>query len=137
MENNIMERYVEFICNEIPQQLNILLYIPNSIKNEVYIPKIGPKCWEIVNIEILEKYTRSAKFRLQFDKYEVEDIFFMSRHKGPDKLLDEIYNKIEKVINKTLIEDGREEEIIERYKLQKAKIKKIFNNIKLPNENIN
>jgi hypothetical protein len=134
MENDVMERYVEFICNEIPSQLNILLYIPNSIKNEVYIPKIGPKVWCTTDIEIIEKYTRSAKFKLKFDKYEVEDIFFMSRHKGPDKLLDEIYNKIEKIINKTLIEDGREEEIIKRYKSHKLKI---FNNIKLSNEYIN
>ena len=134
MENDVMERYVEFICNEIPSQLNILLYIPNSIKNEVYIPKIGPKVWCTTDIEIIEKYTRSAKFKLKFDKYEVEDIFFMSRHKGPDKLLDEIYNKIEKIINKTLIEYGREEEIIKRYKSHKLKI---FNNIKLSNEYIN
>ena len=132
-----MKRYVEFICNEIPQQLNILLYIPNSIKNEVYIPKIGPKVWCTTDIEIIEKYTRSAKFKLKFDKYEVEDIFFMSHHKGPNRLLDEIYIKIEKLVNKTFIEDGRELEIEERYKLQKEKINKIFSNIKLPNEYIN
>jgi hypothetical protein len=116
MENNVMERYVEFICNEIPSKTNILIDIPKSIKKEVYIPKIGPKIFVNINIEILEKYTRSAKFKLSFDKYIILDVFFMSRHKGPDKLLQEIDNKISKLVNKKYIEDGREEEICKKYK---------------------
>jgi len=136
MENRIMKSYVEFICNVIPSKLNILLHIPNSIRKEIYISKLGPKVWCITDIEIIEKYTRSAKFRLKFDKYEIEDIFFMSRHKGPDKLLNEIYNKTEKLVNKTFIEDGRELEIEQKYKEKQEELNKLFN-IKLPNESIN
>lgn len=132
-----MENYVEFICDEIPNTLNVLIDIPNSIKKDIYIPKTGPKLWCTTNIEILEKYTRSAKFKLKFDKYEIEDIFFMSRHKGPDKLFDEIYNKIGKIVNKTFIEDGRESEIEQRYKDTKSTLNKLFTDIKFKNESIN
>lgn len=132
-----MEKYVEFICNEIPTTINVLIDIPNSIRKDIYISKIGPKLWCTTNIEILEKYTRSAKFKLKFDKYEVEDVFFMSRHKGPDKLFDEIYNKIEKIVNKTFIEDGRESEIEQRYKDKKDTMNKLFTDIKFKNESIN
>lgn len=137
MENKVMEKYVEFICNEIPSTINVLIYIPNSVKKEIYISKIGPKLWCNTDIEILEKYTRSARFRLKFDKYEIEDIFFMSRHKSPDKLFGEIYNKIEKLVNKTLINDGRELEIEQRYKDKRETINKLFTDIKFKNESIN
>jgi hypothetical protein len=127
MENNIMERYVEFICNEIPTEIKVKLYPINSI-NIINSPKLNIQ--QFVNIEILEKYTRSCKLKLIFDKYEIEDIFFMSRHKGPDKLLDEIDLKIEKLVNNTFINDGREDYIEEKYKEYNKKLQQIFN--KLP-----
>lgn len=116
MDNDVMERYVNFICGEVPKKLNILLYIPQSIKGEIYVPKIGPKLFVETTIEIKEKYTRSAKFILKFDKYEIEDIFFMSRHKGPEVLLLEIEKKIERLVNKTYIDDNREKEISIQYR---------------------
>jgi hypothetical protein len=137
MENNVMEEYVEFICNEIPTTVNVLIDVPNSVRKEVYISKIGPKLWCTTNIEILEKYTRSAKFKLKFDKYEVEDIFFISRHKGPDKLLDEILSKVDKLVNKAFISDGRESEIEQKYKESREQLNKLFTNIKFKDESIN
>ncbi len=61
----------------------------------------------------------------------------MSRHKSPDKLLEEIYNKIDKIVNKTFIDDGREAEIREMYQVKhkefSQKIKETLENIKLVN----
>jgi hypothetical protein len=42
----------------------------------------------------------------------------MSRHKGPDKLLEEIDKKIDKIVNRTLIDDGRQEWVREQYKIK-------------------
>ena len=125
-----MKRYVEFICNEIPTEIKVKLYPITSI-NIINSPKLNIQ--QFVNIEILEKYTRSCKLKLIFDKYEIEDIFFMSRHKGPDKLLDEIDLKIEKLVNNTFINDGREDYIEEKYKEYNKKLQQIFN--KLPKLN--
>jgi len=111
-----MERYVDFIVNEIPKDIKVLLWIPTSIKNEIYVPKIGPKIFIDTKVEILEKYTRSCKIKLLFDKYEIEDLFFMSRHKSPDLLLREIDIKIEKIINNTYLGDNRLDEITQKYK---------------------
>ncbi len=46
---------------------------------------------------------------LTFDGINCEDIFYMSSHKSPDQLSNEIYKKIDKIVNKALIEEGREE----------------------------
>lgn len=126
MDNNVMERYVDFITNEIKGEYKTLLWIPTSIKNEIYIPKIGPKIFIDVKVEILEKYTRSCKIKLLFDKYEIEDIFFMSRHKSPDLLLREIDNKIEKIVNNTYLGDNRLDEITQKYKECKSNLPKFL-----------
>lgn len=129
MDNNVMERYVDFISSEITPIQKVLLWIPSSIKDEVYIPKIGPKVYIKVNIEIIEKYTRSSKFKLKFDKYEIEDMFFMSRHKSPDLIFSEIERKIENIINNTFLDDNREGEIIEKYKEQHSILPKFISNL--------
>jgi hypothetical protein len=122
MELDVMERYVAFICEEIPEHRRVLLNPPPKMDNGelgyVRHAKIGPNVWEVVSIEIIAKYTRSAKFRLTFDKYVIEDIFYMSRHKGPDKLIEESCKKIDKLVNKAFTDDDRTEEIRSRYKLK-------------------
>jgi hypothetical protein len=74
-----------------------------------------------VEIEIVETYTRSAKLCVKFEDYQMNDIFYMSRHKGPDKLLEEIDKKIDKIVNRTLIDDGRQEWVREQYKIKSEK----------------
>jgi len=125
-----MERYVGFICSEIKDKHSVLLWIPSSIKDEVYIPKIGPKVYIECNINILEKYTRSAKVELSFDKYKIETLLFMSRHKSPDLLFSEIHRKIEKLVNNTFLDDSREEEIIEKYKTKHGLLPQFLKQLK-------
>lgn len=117
MTNDTMQRYVDFICGELPEYKSVLLYRPDVLNGQSasYIPKIGPKIYERVKIEIVEKYTRSAKIKITFDNYSDESIYYMSRHKGPDILLSEINSKIEKIVNRIFIENDRKEEILKRY----------------------
>lgn len=125
MELSVMERYVAFICSELPKTRRVLLNPPPPMENGEYgykrISKIGPHVYMYVEIEIVEKYTRSAKLCIKFEDYQMNDIFYMSRHKGPDKLLEEIDKKIDKIVNRTLVDDGRQEWVREQYKIKSEK----------------
>ena len=122
MELSVMERYVAFICSELPKKRRVLLNPPPPMENGEYgykrMSKIGPHVYMETTIEIVETYTRSAKLCVKFEDYQMNDIFYMSRHKGPDKLLEEIDKKIEKIVNRTLIDDGRQEWVREQYKIK-------------------
>jgi len=122
MELSVMERYVAFICSELPKTRRVLLNPPPPMENGEYgykrMSKIGPHVYMETTIEIVETYTRSAKLCVKFEDYQMNDIFYMSRHKGPDKLFEEIDKKIEKIINRTLIDDGRQEWVREQYKIK-------------------
>jgi hypothetical protein len=122
MELSVMERYVAFICSELPKTRRVLLNPPPPMENGEYgykrMSKIGPHVYMMVDIEIVETYTRSAKLCVKFEDYQMNDIFYMSRHKGPDKLLEEIDKKIDKIVNRTLIDDGRQEWVREQYKIK-------------------
>ena len=122
MELSVMERYVAFIRSELPKTRRVLLNPPPPMENGEYgykrMSKIGPHVYMMVDIEIVETYTRSAKLCIKFEDYQKTDIFYMSRHKGPDKLLEEIDKKIDKIVNKTLIEDGKQEWVREQYKIK-------------------
>jgi len=122
MELSVMERYVAFICSELPKTRRVLLNPPPPMENGEYgykrMSKIGPHVYMETTIEIVETYTRSAKLCVKFEDYQMNDIFYMSRHKGPDKLLEEIDKKIDKIVNRTLIDDGRQEWVREQYKIK-------------------
>ena len=122
MELSVMERYVAFICNELPTTRKVLLNPPPPMENGEYgykrMNKIGPHVYMNATIEIVEKYTRSAKLCVKFEDYQMNDIIYMSRHKGPDQLLEEIYKKIDKIVNRTLVDDGRQEWVREQYKIK-------------------
>lgn len=122
MELSVMERYVAFICGELPKTRRVLLTPPPPMENGEYgykrMSKIGPRVYMETTIEIVETYTRSAKLCVKFEDYQMNDIFYMSRHKGPDKLLEEIDKKIDKIVNRTLIDDGRQEWVREQYKIK-------------------
>ena len=80
--------------------------------------KLGPTVHCKVQIEVIEKYTRSAKLKLTFDKYEVEEIFFIPFSSSPESIEGKIRTKIEKIVNKTYIDDNRTEDIKQMYEQQ-------------------
>lgn len=99
-----------------------------------FINKLGPFVHVSVQVEVVDIYTKSAKLYLTFEGINREDIFYMSSHKSPDQLGGEIYKKIDKIVNKAMIEEGREEWIrIEFTKAQErlnVKLQEIVGKIK-------
>lgn len=104
--------YPEFIVQEY---LNDIYKVSlDQPKNEDeskpwFLSKLGPFVKVSVQVEVVDIYSRSAKLHLTFEGIHREDIFYMSSHKSPDQLSNEIYKKIDKIVNKALIEEGREE----------------------------
>lgn len=114
----ITQKYVNFILeNIIPGTVKVQLYKPYQDGKRVYV-KLGPTVYCKVQIEVLEKYTRSVKLKLTFDKYEVEEIFFIPFSSSPESIEGKTRTKIEKIVNKTYIDDNRTEDIKQMYEEQ-------------------
>jgi hypothetical protein len=121
----ITQKYVEFILDYIGDSFRAELLEP--LEKGTYASwKLGPIISIPVKIEVLNKYTRSAYLRLSFDKYKVEDIFFMPLNSSPDSIINKTHKKINKIVNKTLIEDNREDEIRKMYADKRAFIEEQF-----------
>jgi hypothetical protein len=112
----VTNKYVDFILDNIIQDsITVQLYKPFEDGSRMYV-KLGPMVHCKVQIEVIEKYTRSAKLKLTFDKYEHEDIFFIPFSSSPDSIEIKTRKKIEKIVNKTFIDDDRTEDINQMYK---------------------
>ena len=126
----ITQKYVDFILDNIIQDnITVQLYKPFEDGSRMYT-KLGPTVRCKVQIEVIEKYTRSAKLKLTFDKYEVEELFFISFSSSPDSIEKKTQNKIEKIVNKTFIDDNRTEDIKQMYEEKR----KIMFNLPIKNE---
>jgi hypothetical protein len=111
----VTQKYVDFILDNIIQDtITVQLYKPFEDGSRMYV-KLGPTVHCKVQIEVVEKYTRSAKLKLTFDKYEVEELFFIPFSSSPDSIENKTRNKIEKIVNKTFIDDNRTEDIKQMY----------------------
>ena len=111
----ILRKYVDFILDNIIQDtIRVQLYKPFEDGTRMYT-KLGPTVNCKVQIEVIEKYTRSAKLKLTFDKYEIEEVFFIPFSSSPDSIESKTRNKIEKIVNKTFIDDNRTEDIKQMY----------------------
>lgn len=122
---HITAKYVEFILEYLGDSFRADLVEPQE--EGVYVSwKMGPIVCLPVKIEVLNKYTRSAQLRLSFDKYTVEDIFFMPLNSSPASIISKTNKKINKIVNKTLLEDGREDEIRKMYADKRAFIGEQF-----------
>lgn len=120
-ELTITQKYVNFILdNVIQDKVIVQLYKPCEDGKRMYV-KLGPTVHCKVNIKVLEKYTRSAKLKLSFDKYEVEEIFFIPYSSSPDSIELKTRNKIEKIVNNTFIDDNRTDDIKDMHE-QKSKM---------------
>lgn len=111
----ITQKYVDFILDNIIQDnITVQLYKPFEDGSRMYV-KLGPTVHCKVKIEVVEKYTRSAKLKLTFDKYEVEEIFFIPFSSSPESIEGKTQTKIEKIVNKTFTDDNRTEDIKQMY----------------------
>jgi hypothetical protein len=115
----VTQKYVNFILDNIIQDsITVQLYKPFEDGSRMYT-KLGPTVHCKVKIEIVEKYTRSAKLKLTFDKYEVEELFFIPFNSSPESIEGKTRTKIEKIVNKTYIDDNRTEDIKQMYEAQR------------------
>jgi hypothetical protein len=75
-----------------------------------YAPSIN------VKVELLEVFSRSFKLKLSFDCYISELLFFAPTTQSPDQLMERFQNKLNEIVNETFYNNGREEEINEKFK---------------------
>jgi hypothetical protein len=129
----ILRKYVDFILDNIIQDtIRVQLYKPLEDGARMYV-KLGPTVNCTVKISVIEKYTRSAKLKLTFDKYEIEEVFFIPFSSSPDSIESKTRNKIEKIVNKTFIDDNRTEDIKQMYAERYTQIGEIISkSIKAP-----
>lgn len=123
--------YPEFIVQEYVSDIySVRLNQPKLEDGSRPHPtKLGPFVQLHVHVDVLDIYTRSAKLRLKFHGIEREDIFYMSSHKSPDQLSNEIYKKIDKIVNKAMIEEGHEEWIRAEFAKAQEKLNNTLQNI--------
>ena len=126
----VTNKYVDFILDNIIQdKVTVQLYKPFEDGARMYV-KLGPTVHRKVKIEVVEKYTRSAKLKLTFDKYEIEEIFFIPFSSAPESIEMKTRKKIESIVNKTYIDDNRTEDIKQMYEEKR----KIMFNLPIKNE---
>jgi len=127
---SITEKYRDFILDILGESHKTQLMEPYK-KGDYINWKIGPIVYMDVNIEVLATYTRSAMLRITFDKYIIDQLFFMPLNSSPDDIVSKIYSKINSIVNKTLIDDNRGEEMKEMYNKRREKIFNKLEGLKL------
>jgi hypothetical protein len=125
----ITQKYVDFILDNIIQDtITVQLYKPFEDGSRM-VTKIGPTVNRIVKINVVEKYTRSAKLKLTFDKYEVEELFFIPFSSSPESIEGKTRTKIEKIVNQTFVDDNRTEDIKQMYEQQSKLLREALSKI--------
>ena len=118
---DITQKYVEFILMYLGDDTNVHLIEPKEVGDNTYT-KLFPSVTIPVKIKVLYKYTRSANLSITFDKYTVEELFFITMNSSPDSISSKINKKISKIVNDTFINDGREDEIKKMYNDKRVSI---------------
>ena len=112
---DIREKYIDFMLDNIIGS-NIRVQLPHPQEDgKLFWTKLGPTVYMNVELEVIEKYTRSVKFNLKFDRYEVEKIIFIPIESAPMSIKEKLHNTIENLVSKTFIGDGRQEDMRQMY----------------------
>lgn len=111
---NIAEKYVDFMLDYIGE--STLVQLDEPLENgKIAIHKLGPVVNVRVWMEVLNKYSRSANILLRFDKYQIERLFFMPLNSSPDSIVNKVHKEIDKIVNKTIFDDGRADDVKAMY----------------------
>jgi hypothetical protein len=122
---SITRRYVDFMVSCIGESTEVFLSNPD--KDYMKIDHTFAKLKVPVDITVLDKYTRSIKLKLKFDRYEHEGIFYMPVESSPLSNLSKLDKNITKIVNDAYIKDGREDEIREMYKQERGEFANYLN----------
>jgi hypothetical protein len=111
----LTKKYIEFMLENVIGS-DIKVQLPNPQEDgKLFWTKLGPTVYIKVDLEVIEKYTRSVKFKLKFDKYELEQLIFIPIESSPMSIKEKLHNKVENLVCKTFIGDGRQEEMRQMY----------------------
>ena len=111
----LTKKYIDFMLENVIGS-NIRVQLPNPQEDgKLFWTKLGPTVYMNVELEVIEKYTRSVKFNLKFDKYDVEKIIFIPIESAPMSIKEKLYNTIENLVSKTFIADGRQDDLKQMY----------------------
>ena len=109
------KKYIEFLLkNVIGSSIRVQLPKPQEGGKVMWV-KLGPVVYMKVDLKVIHKYTRSAVFLLKFDKYEIEQLIFLPIESSPMSISVKLHSKVEKLVYKTFIDDGRREDIVKMY----------------------
>lgn len=131
---DVREKYIDFMLeNIIPTSIKVQLPNPQE-DGKLFWTKLGPTVYMNVELEVIEKYTRSVKFNFKFDRYDVEKIIFIPIESSPMSIKEKLDNTLANLVFKTFDEDGRRDDIRQMYKDKRNRIneqlKKIVGQIK-------
>ena len=119
---SITNKYIDFMLeNVIGSDISVQLPRPEE-DGKLFWVKLGPTVYVKVDLEVIEKYTRSVKFKLKFDKYELEQIIFIPIESSPMSIKDKLYNKVEKLVCKTFLDDNRQDDMRQMYEDRRKKL---------------
>jgi hypothetical protein len=124
------EKYIDFMLeNIIPTNIKVQLPDPQE-DGKLFWVKLGHVVYIDVELEVIEKYTRSVKFKVKFDKYEVEKIIFIPIESSPMSIKEKLDNTLANLVFKTFDEDGRRDDIRQMYEEKRNTFFKPFKLIK-------
>jgi hypothetical protein len=131
---DIREKYIEFMLDNVIGP-NIRVQLPSPQEDgRIFYVKLGSTVYMNVELEVIEKYTRSVKFKFKFDKYEVEKIIFIPIESSPMSIKEKLGYTLEKLVYNTFVEDGRQEVIKQMYDDKRdfinSQLKKVVGKIK-------
>jgi hypothetical protein len=118
----ITEKYRDFILDNIIKD-KILVQLPKPTEDgKLLWVKLGISVYIEIKIEVIEKYSRSFKAKLIFDKYEIEQLFFTPLESAPTSIEAKIKDKVSKLVCKTFFDDNRHEDVLKMYKERENRV---------------
>lgn len=106
--DEVMKNYVEFICS------NVQLQAGACVNGKSGFPMKG--CYIPVKLEIIEKLSRSAIFKMEALGHSKTFPLYMSRHKDPNSLLLELQRKIDDLTLEIAVENNiDQDELLKTY----------------------
>ena len=112
---DIREKYIDFMLeNIIPTNIKVQLPEPHE-DGKLFWTKLGPTVYMNVELEVIEKYTRSVKFNFKFDRYDVEKIIFIPIESSPMSIKEKLDNTLANLVYKVFLADGRQDDLKKMY----------------------
>ena len=122
----ITEKYRDFILENFIGD-NLRIQLPKISEDGKFMwTKLGLTTYIKVDIEIIEKYSRSFKVKLKFNGFEVEQLFFTPLESSPLSIKEKFVDKIKKLVVDTLGKEGIKRLNKEREDMVYSKIKKVI-----------